>query len=63
MGGDDILDLGAVLCLLQCQGIDQDGFVGNGGGDALEFGQIAVRLGRLLQDGTCFKAFELLKRQ
>src|SRR5574337_287122 len=38
-GGDDVLDLAAGLGFQQRDGVDEDGLVGDGGADALEFGQ------------------------
>ncbi len=55
MGGDDVLDLGAVLGLLQSKGVDQDVLVGDGGHHALEFGQITVGRGKAFQHRTGFQ--------
>jgi hypothetical protein len=54
--GDDVLDLGAVLGLLQPQGVDQDALVGNGCRNALEFGQRTAAAGQLLEDGRRVEA-------
>ena len=54
--GDDVLDLRAVLGLLQAQRVDQDALVGNGRRNALEFRQPAAAAGQLLEDGGRVKA-------
>ncbi len=51
MGGDDVLDFGAVLGLLQTEGVDKDGLVRNGPGQPLEFGQASADGRQLVQDG------------
>ncbi|MNJ49385.1 hypothetical protein D3C77_446110 [compost metagenome] len=63
LGGDDVLDLRAVFCLLQRQGIDQDPLVGDAGRHPLEFGQIAVSLGALLEHGAALELGDIGQRQ
>lgn len=47
--GDDILDLGTRLGLLQCQGVDQDALVRDRGGPAFQFRKRPVGGGQCLQ--------------
>ena len=47
---DDVLDLRAVLGLLQTQSVDEDGLVGYGRCDPLELGKLASRGDDLFQD-------------
>ena len=51
MGGDDVFDGGTVLGLLHAQGVDENALVGDGGGDAFEFGQFAAGQCQFFQDG------------
>ena len=50
MGGDDVLDGGTVLGLLQAQGVDQDGLVGHRRRDAFQLGELTAGGGEPLQD-------------
>ena len=50
VGGDDVLDLGAVLGLLEAQRADQDALIRHRGGDTLELGQLAAGGIELLED-------------
>ena len=51
MRGDDVLDLRAVLGLLQAQGVDQNALIGDGRRNALELGQRTAAAGQLFEDG------------
>ena len=55
LGGDDVLDGGAVFRLLQGQRADEDGLVRHDPGRALEFGQRPVSARKALQDRLCFQ--------
>ncbi len=56
MGGDDVLDLRAVLGFLQAQGIDQDALVGYRRRQALQLFQLPAATCQLLQNGGIVKA-------
>ena len=55
LGGDDVLDGGAVFCLLERQRADEDGLVRNDPRRALEFGQRPVSARKAFQDRLCFQ--------
>lgn len=52
VGGDDVLYFGAILGLLQTEGVDQDALVRNGARQALEFSQAPAAGRQLFQDDS-----------
>jgi hypothetical protein len=55
MSGNDILNLGTILGLLQGQGGNQDGLIRNCCGHLLEFGQATMDRGCFLENCPGFK--------